>query len=137
EPELENHDRGLDWDLPRLLQRRGLLKLVAGAGLAGTALVTLGACADNGSNSDTAATPGSDGSPAGAPGGRPRPAVVAHPSRSIASGTRSRVGGLMLKEPLTTRRHHLARHSGEPRHIGQSRGSGASPSATRQASAEL
>ena len=33
EPELENHDRGLDWDLPRLLQRRGLLKLVAGAGL--------------------------------------------------------------------------------------------------------
>ena len=28
EPELENHDRGLDWDLPRLLERRGLLKLV-------------------------------------------------------------------------------------------------------------
>jgi protocatechuate 3,4-dioxygenase beta subunit len=77
EPELENHDRGLDWDLPRLLQRRGLLKLVAGAGLAGTALVTLGACADNGSNTDTAATPGSDGSPAGAPSGGPggRPAT--------------------------------------------------------------
>ena len=36
EADLENHDRGLDHDLPRLLQRRGLLKLVAGAGLAGT-----------------------------------------------------------------------------------------------------
>ena len=23
EPEPENHDRGLDWDLPRPLQRRG------------------------------------------------------------------------------------------------------------------
>ena len=29
EPDLENHDRGLDYDLPRLLQRRGMLKLVA------------------------------------------------------------------------------------------------------------
>jgi protocatechuate 3,4-dioxygenase beta subunit len=71
EPELENHDRGLDWDLPRLLQRRGMLKLVAGAGLAGAGLVTLGACADNGANTDTAATPGSDGAPAGAPSGGP------------------------------------------------------------------
>jgi protocatechuate 3,4-dioxygenase beta subunit len=71
EPELENHDRGLDWDLPRLLQRRGLLKLVAGAGLAGAGLITLGACADDGANSDPAATPGSDGSPAGAPSGGP------------------------------------------------------------------
>jgi protocatechuate 3,4-dioxygenase beta subunit len=71
EPELENHDRGLDWDLPRLLQRRGLLKLVAGAGLAGAGLVTVGACADNGSTSSTAATPGSDGAPAGAPSGGP------------------------------------------------------------------
>src|ERR687893_2430093 len=72
EPELENHDRGLDWDLPRLLQRRGLLRLVAGAGLAGAGLVTLGACADNGANTDTAATPGSDGAPSGAPSGGPR-----------------------------------------------------------------
>jgi protocatechuate 3,4-dioxygenase beta subunit len=48
EDELENHDRGLDHDLPRLLHRRGLLKLVAGAGLAGAGLVTLGACADRG-----------------------------------------------------------------------------------------
>ena len=71
EPELENHDRGLDWDLPRLLQRRGLLKLVAGAGLAGAGLITLGACADDGASSDPAETPGSDGSPAGAPSGGP------------------------------------------------------------------
>ncbi len=71
EPDLENHDRGLDWDLPRLLQRRGLLKMVVGAGLAGAGLVTLGACADGTSTSSTSATPGSDGSPQGAPDGRP------------------------------------------------------------------
>ena len=73
EPDLENHDRGLDWDLPRLLERRGLLKLVAGAGLAGAGLVTLGACADDGSTSSlTAATPRAPtgGSP---PGGTERP----------------------------------------------------------------
>src|SRR5215212_10339340 len=40
EKDLENHDRGLDYDLPRLLGRRGLLKLVAGAGLAGAGLIT-------------------------------------------------------------------------------------------------
>src|ERR671911_2030716 len=94
EPELENHDRGLDWDLPRLLQRRGLLKLVAGAGLAGTALVTLGACADNGSNTDTAATPGSDGSPAGAPSGGP--------------GGRPATGGGGAPEPLDRLLHPVA-----------------------------
>ena len=71
EPDLENHDRGLDWDLPRLLHRRGLLKLVAGAGLAGAGLVTLGACADDTSTSSTSATPGSDGAPSGAPSGGP------------------------------------------------------------------
>ena len=71
EPELENHDRGLDWDLPRLLQRRGLLKLVAGAGLAGAGLITLGACADDGANSDPAATPGSGPGGGGPPGGAP------------------------------------------------------------------
>jgi protocatechuate 3,4-dioxygenase beta subunit len=47
ETDLENHDRGLDHDLPRLLQRRGMLKLIAGAGLAGAGLVTLGACANS------------------------------------------------------------------------------------------
>jgi hypothetical protein len=44
ETDLENHDRGLDYDLPRLLHRRGMLKLVAGVGLAGAGLITLGAC---------------------------------------------------------------------------------------------
>jgi protocatechuate 3,4-dioxygenase beta subunit len=48
EKDLENHDRGLDYDLPRLLHRRGMLKLVAGAGLAGAGLITLGACASGG-----------------------------------------------------------------------------------------
>ena len=61
EPDLENHDRGLDYDLPRVLHRRGMLKLVVGAGLAGAGLVTLGACAT--STTTTEATPGSDGSP--------------------------------------------------------------------------
>ena len=70
ETDLENHDRGLDYDLPRLLQRRGMLKLVAGAGLAGTGLITLGACAADGTTT-TEATPGSDGSPSGAPSGGP------------------------------------------------------------------
>jgi protocatechuate 3,4-dioxygenase beta subunit len=37
---VENHDLGLDHDLPRLLQRRGLLQLVAGA-----ALIPLAGCA--------------------------------------------------------------------------------------------
>jgi protocatechuate 3,4-dioxygenase beta subunit len=88
EPELENHDRGLDWDLPRLLQRRGLLKLVAGAGLAGAGLVALGACSD-GSSSDTAATPGSDGSPSGAPSGGPGggPPGVTTPENTGTSDT--------------------------------------------------
>jgi len=62
ERELENHDRGLDYDLPRLLERRGLLKLVAGAGLAGAGLITLGACA--------ADTEGPGGRPPG--GGAPQ-----------------------------------------------------------------
>jgi protocatechuate 3,4-dioxygenase beta subunit len=52
EKELENHDRGLDYDLPRLLHRRGMLKLAAGAGLAGAGLITLGACADSPSTAD-------------------------------------------------------------------------------------
>jgi protocatechuate 3,4-dioxygenase beta subunit len=54
EADLENHDRGLDFDLPRLLQRRGLLKLVAG-----TSLIGLVGC-----SADTAGTPGDP------PGGR-------------------------------------------------------------------
>jgi hypothetical protein len=52
EKELENHDRGLNYDLPRLLHRRGMLKLVARAGFAGAGLITLGACADSASTAD-------------------------------------------------------------------------------------
>jgi protocatechuate 3,4-dioxygenase beta subunit len=70
ESDLENHDRGLDYDLPRLLQRRGMLKLVAGAGLAGTGLITLGACASGSTASDASpqASP-SSGRPGGPPPG--------------------------------------------------------------------
>ena len=66
---LENHDRGLDYDLPRLLHRRGMLKLVAGVGLAGAGLITLGAC---GSETTTGAANSPSGSrAAGPPGGGP------------------------------------------------------------------
>jgi protocatechuate 3,4-dioxygenase beta subunit len=66
---LENHDRGLDYDLPRLLHRRGMLKLVAGIGLAGTGLITLGACAADTSGGDTNSPQGpSGGAGGGAPG---------------------------------------------------------------------
>jgi Dioxygenase len=69
ETELENHDRGLDYDLPRLLHRRGMLKLVAGVGLAGAGLITLGAC---GSETTTGAANSPSGSrAAGPPGGGP------------------------------------------------------------------
>jgi hypothetical protein len=75
EDELENHDRGLDYDLPRLLQRRGMLKLVIGAGLAGTGLLSLAACADD-TTGTTAAPTGPEGAPPGAggppDGGNPR-----------------------------------------------------------------
>jgi protocatechuate 3,4-dioxygenase beta subunit len=64
--ELENHDRGLDFDLPRLLDRRGMLKLVAGAGLAGTGLVTLGACAADSSGTASASPTGPPSGPEGA-----------------------------------------------------------------------
>jgi len=64
EKDLENHDRGLDYDLPRLLHRRGMLKLVAGAGLAGAGLITLGACAAATSTADT------DSAQGGTPPGR-------------------------------------------------------------------
>ena len=56
EEDLENHDRGLDYDLPRLLHRRGMLKLVAGAGLAGAGLITLGACAPDGDTAQATQT---------------------------------------------------------------------------------
>ncbi|HEY5821127.1 MAG TPA: 3,4-dioxygenase subunit beta [Propionibacteriaceae bacterium] len=76
EDELENHDRGLDYDLPRLLHRRGMLKLVAGAGIAGAGLVTLGACASadtttTGTASSAAPSRGPGGAPPGGEGGGP------------------------------------------------------------------
>jgi protocatechuate 3,4-dioxygenase beta subunit len=69
EADLENHDRGLDHDLPRLLQRRGLLKLVAGAGLAGTGLLSLAACADQSAPAASAAPSGGGVPPSAGPGG--------------------------------------------------------------------
>jgi protocatechuate 3,4-dioxygenase beta subunit len=73
ETDLENHDRGLDHDLPRLLQRRGMLKLVLGAGLAGTGLVALGACAEgtttNATGTTSSGAPPSAGPAGGPPGG--------------------------------------------------------------------
>ncbi len=66
ETDLENHDRGLDYDLPRLLRRRGMLKLVAGAGLAGTGLITLAACAE-GSTTEATGTAPSSGPGGGGP----------------------------------------------------------------------
>jgi len=69
EKELENHDRGLDYDLPRLLHRRGMLKLVAGAGLAGAGLITLGACADSESSANTGTPQGGSRPAGGGPGG--------------------------------------------------------------------
>jgi protocatechuate 3,4-dioxygenase beta subunit len=68
ETDLENHDRGLDYDLPRLLHRRGMLKLVAGVGLAGAGLITLGACASDTSTPD-ANSPSGGRPPGGGPGG--------------------------------------------------------------------
>ncbi len=67
ETDLENHDRGLDYDLPRLLHRRGMLKLVAGVGLAGAGLITLGACG-SATTTGEAGSP-SDSRPAGPPNG--------------------------------------------------------------------
>jgi protocatechuate 3,4-dioxygenase beta subunit len=74
ETDLENHDRGLDYDLPRLLHRRGMLKLVAGVGLAGAGLITLGACGSEATTGETSSPSGSrpagappDGGPGGAP----------------------------------------------------------------------
>src|SRR4030095_2736900 len=67
ETDLENHDRGLDYDLPRLLHRRGMLKLVAGVGLAGAGLITLGACASDTGAADVSSSCGRR--PGGGPAG--------------------------------------------------------------------
>jgi protocatechuate 3,4-dioxygenase beta subunit len=72
ETDLENHDRGLDYDLPRLLHRRGMLKLVAGVGLASAGLITLGACGSDATIGESGSPSGSrpaGGPPDGGPGG--------------------------------------------------------------------
>jgi protocatechuate 3,4-dioxygenase beta subunit len=72
ETDLENHDRGLDYDLPRLLHRRGMLKLVAGVGLAGAGLIPLGACGNVAATGEASSPSGSrpaGGPPAGGAGG--------------------------------------------------------------------
>ena len=86
ESDLENHDRGLDYDLPRLLQRRGVLKMVAGAGLAGTGLITLGPAhpTDN-HRRDTAGRP-----PSGGPGGPPPGDGGGPPQESTATSDTER-----------------------------------------------
>jgi protocatechuate 3,4-dioxygenase beta subunit len=73
ETDLENHDRGLDYDLPRLLQRRGVLKLVAGVGLAGAGLITLGACGSGAATGEASSPSGSrpTGQPSGSGGALP------------------------------------------------------------------
>jgi protocatechuate 3,4-dioxygenase beta subunit len=72
ETDLENHDRGLDYDLPRLLHRRGLLKLVAGVGLAGAGLITLGACGNATTTGEAAPSSGSrPAGPSNGGGGAP------------------------------------------------------------------
>ena len=48
ETDLENHDRGIDYDLPRFLHRRGMLRLVAGVGLAGAGLIRATAPVESG-----------------------------------------------------------------------------------------
>jgi protocatechuate 3,4-dioxygenase beta subunit len=84
ETDLENHDRGLDYDLPRLLRRRGMLKLVAGVGLAGAGLITLGAC---GSDATTSAASSPSGSrPAGPPGGGPGAGAESTQTTDTANG---------------------------------------------------
>ncbi len=95
EDDLENHDIGLDHDLPRLLQRRNLLKLVAGAGAAGVGLVTLGACASDAASTGTAsggtgAGPSGqppEGAPSGGPGGGSAPPSGGAPPGGGAEGT--------------------------------------------------
>ena len=84
EDELENHDRGLDYDLPKLLQRRGMLKLVAGA-----SVVALTGCAtaevtssDSGSSASSSAA---DGTPRGAPPGG-APGGAGGSSREVSEG---------------------------------------------------
>ena len=85
EDELENHDRGLDYDLPKLLQRRGMLKLVAGA-----SVVALTGCAtaevtSSSTESSSASSSAADGTPRGAPPGG-APGGAGGSSREVSEG---------------------------------------------------
>jgi len=60
ESDLENHDRGLDYDLPRLIGRRGLLTLAIGAGAATVAGCSIAAQTGSASPASTASSTGSD-----------------------------------------------------------------------------
>jgi protocatechuate 3,4-dioxygenase beta subunit len=60
--DIEDHDRGLSYDLPTMLDRRRALGIFGGAGLA----VTLAACGDGGSDGTKSTT-----SPPAAPNGGP------------------------------------------------------------------
>src|SRR3954447_12133997 len=53
--ELHDHDQGLEFDLGTLMQRRGALKVLAGAGL-GLGLVALGACGSSDDSSSASSS---------------------------------------------------------------------------------
>jgi protocatechuate 3,4-dioxygenase beta subunit len=59
--EPHDHDRGLEFDLTTLMQRRGALKMLAGAGV-GLGLVALGACGSSDDSSSTGSTSTTSGS---------------------------------------------------------------------------
>jgi hypothetical protein len=52
--ELHDHDLGLSADLPRILGRRGMLRLLGGAGLTVAAGASLAACGDDAPSSSAA-----------------------------------------------------------------------------------
>jgi protocatechuate 3,4-dioxygenase beta subunit len=81
EDDLENHDRGLDFDLPRLLQRRGMLRLVAGV-----SLVTLVGCSATDLTPAQSATPGQPGGPGSSRGGGPPPNDSGGSGREVSEG---------------------------------------------------
>jgi protocatechuate 3,4-dioxygenase beta subunit len=54
--EIHDHDRGLAFDLNTMMARRRMLKLFAGAGLAGLGATALAACGNDGGSTTTAQT---------------------------------------------------------------------------------
>ena len=78
EHDLEDHDRGLSHDLPKMLNRRRALGLIGGAGLA----ATLAGC---GAGSDTG-TPSSSNTTQAGPGGNPPSGGGAQSSVTVGDG---------------------------------------------------